>query len=297
MILFPLPSYEYMAHSLLEGGGLKRGAFSVYRFTNKELSITLETSALGQECIVLGGTTPKNDELLTLLLLTHTLKTLGAKNVTVVTPYLSYARQDKKEAGKSLAASWIGEMLKASGADNVVTVEVHSPEVVNLFPLPLKSLSSAEIFAKELAGFPEEAMTLVTPDEGALPLAQALKEKLHIDEDVAYFKKTRTEEGVTLSELHGEAKGRAIVVDDLLDTGGTLIESAKKLREKGIEKITVVVTHGLFSGTRWEELWSLGVEHIYTTNTIPSALGFADDRITVLPVESLIVEYLDKQGM
>ncbi|PCI20165.1 hypothetical protein COB64_02540 [Candidatus Wolfebacteria bacterium] len=296
MILFSLSTYEYMARSFIKEGKVVSGTYSVERFTNNEISITLETSVEGQECIALGGTTPTNDELFTLLLLTHTLKTYGAKKITVITPYLSYARQDNKGDSKSVAASWIGETLKASGVDEVITIDVHSPEVVTLFAIPLISLSSVDIFAKELAKVVEEDVTLVAPDEGAVPLAESFREKLGLTKEIAYFKKTRTQDAVILSDLHGEIEDRVIIIDDLLDTGGTLIESVKKLKEGGVDKISIVVVHGLFSGTQWEELWSLGVKHIYTTDTISRTLSLSEERITVLSIESLIAEYITTRG-
>ena len=292
MILFAFPEYEYLASSLLEEADLERGGFSITQFSYGEIGITLESDIVGKECIILGGSAPKETVLEKLLLLAHTLKENGAKKVTILTPYLHYVRQDKKEENKSLAAKWLGELFKASGADEVAVVDVHSPEVPKLFPVPLISLSAVRLFTREISSYKTKDLTLVAPDKGAINTCKELHKELNLKSEVAYFDKKRIEKEVSVSELHGSVGKEVILVDDILDTGGTMIQAAQYLAREGVEKITIIVTHGLFSGSKWKELWDLGVDKIYCTDTVPHTRELASDKIKVLSIAPILISYI-----
>lgn len=291
MILFSLPDYEYLARPLLKLPGFRRGRFAVSRFPNQEISISVDTRVHGQKCVVLGGVAPPDGDLLSMLLLSHTLKTEGAAEITAVLPYLGYARQDRKEIGKSLAAQWLGKVLRASGVDRVVTIDIHSQAVKRLFSVPLISLSPKELFAREIAEHPLGKVTLVAPDEGAVDDCKALGRALGISAPIAYFNKKRTSGGIRLSELHGKVTGNALLVDDILDTGETLLCAAEKLRRYGVHSITVIVTHGLFTGKIWRKLLSVGVRRIYCTDSFPKSRKLASRRIVFLPAEEIVAKY------
>lgn len=292
MILFSFPDYEYLAEPLSKKTGLERGHFLATQFSYGEIGITLKSDVIGQECVVLGGSASKEQELEKLLLLAHTLKENGTQKVIILTPYLHYVRQDRKEENKSFAAKWLGELFKGSGANEVVTVDVHSPEVPKLFPVPLISLSAMKLFARELSSYKTKELTLVAPDKGALNTCKEFNKELDIRNEVAFFEKKRIEKEVSVSELHGSVDKEVILVDDILDTGGTMIQAAQYLVKEGVEKITIVVTHGLFSGSKWEELWDLGVDKIYCTDTVPRAWELASNKIKVLSIAPILISYI-----
>jgi ribose-phosphate pyrophosphokinase len=292
VILFTLPLHEDLAGALARLAAVGRGRSSASRFANGELHASIETSPDGCHCIVLGSVAPPDDHLLSTLLLSHTLRKEGAVAVTAMLPYLGYARHDKPEAGHSLATAWLGEVMRASGVTEVVTVDVHSSRVHQLFPVPVRSLSPARIFASEIAALARTDPTVVAPDAGALERAEALRRAAGFERPLAHLTKRRTVDGVAHSMLHGSVSGAAIVVDDILDTGGTLVSACEALRDAGVREVTVVVTHGLFTGTAWERLWSLGVARIFCTDSMPLPARAASGRVVVRSLAPLLAEYL-----
>ncbi len=291
MIIFSLPDYKYLEKSLLKERKWKRGQFNIERYANQELLVEIKTKVKGEACVVLGGTAPPDSEILKLTLLAHTLKINGAKKIIALIPYLGYARQAKKEDGKSLAVSWQGELLKSSGISKVITIDAHSVNDSKLFPIPIISLTSSKLFSEALKKYPLKNMTLVAPDHGAIQKAMAIKKTLKIKGGIAFFDKKRTEKGIQMSGIKGKIKNRAIVVDDMLDTGGTLVACIEKLHERGVKEIIVVFTHGLFTGSKWKKLWYLGVKKIYCLDSVPYARDLASSKITVLPSAKIISQY------
>lgn len=299
MTLFSFPSYEYLARDLRKLPGWQRGNFSIGRYQNQELFILVKKPVRGQKCAILAETAPPDTNLLSLLLLAHTLKKEGAKEIIAIIPYLGYSRHDKKEPARDLATKWLGESLKNAGVSEVITIDAHSKLDEALFPIPLHSLPSAEILAKAISNFPLGKTTLLAPDEGAIDNCRAIRDALSKSDlalakkiDIAFFQKKRTRGRVMLSKLRGTVKERVVVVDDMLDMGETLLSVAKKLRQLGIRKITVLVSHGLFTGKKWRRLWSLGVQRIYCTNTYPLAQKIASKNVTVLPASEIFLKYL-----
>lgn len=296
MILFTFPVFakigQELQRQLLE---VERGQFSIHRFDNQELYVAVSTSVAGQLCTIISSIAPPDEQLLATLVLAHTLKKEGAIDVVVLLPYLAYSRHDKDEPGKSLTLQWIGQLFHASHVDRVITIDTHSDQTHKLFPLPLASLSASSIFAAVIKKQNMTDATVVAPDRGALQLAHTVRQSAHMESPEAYFEKRRTIRGVTHSRLHGEVSAHVILIDDMLDTGGTLISACKKLKQKGVQKITVMVTHGLFTGDRWQKLWQLGVDRIYCTDTVPvSPEVQKDKRVTVLPaVIPLFKEYIE----
>jgi ribose-phosphate pyrophosphokinase len=294
--LYTVPVQQRLAAAVREVAGLAAAASVIARFPNGELHVELDTTPAGCHCIVLGAVAPPDEHLLATLLLSHTLKKEGARTITGCVPYLGYARHDRAEPRKSRATAWLGAVLRASGVDAVVAIDVHSPLVHELFPIPVRSLSPAPLFARAIleGGFVDPVV--VAPDAGALERCESVRRAAGIPRPVAHLTKTRTPEGVRHSTLHGAVGSHAIVVDDILDTGNTLVSACEALQAAGVREVTVMVTHGLFTGTTWQRLWSLGVDRIYTTDStlLPDSLT-ACERIVVLPVAPLLAEGLHER--
>ena len=291
-ILFALPLHERLAGALHKLAGIEQGRFSIARFSNQELHVEIETTPADRDCIVLGAVAPPDEHLLATLLLSHTLRKEGARTVTALLPYLGYARHDKAEPRKSRATAWLGAILKSSGVGDVVTVDVHSSLVHQLFPIPVRSLSPADLFARELAALGLEQPTVVAPDAGARGRCEAVRQAAGIRRPLASFTKERTAEGIKHSILHGGVARQAVLVDDILDTGGTLLSACESLRRAGVEEIVVMATHGLFTGTAWERLWSLGVSRIYCTDTTPVPERLISRGIVALSVAPLLAAHV-----
>jgi ribose-phosphate pyrophosphokinase len=255
--------------------------FTVERFTNQELHITLHGNAAKKEFVIKGLISPPEVNFFTFLILAHTLKIEGAQKIVGFIPYLAYARHEKRERHKSQLTALVGRLLAAAGVDEVIVVDVHSPLVKKLFPIPLTSLSPAPLFKKALG---RSKRSFVAPDKGAIERCQDVAGKASI----AWISKRRTARGVTPLTLHGTVTKKAVIIDDILDTGHTLISCCQKLHEQGVDDIIIMVTHGLFTGDSWKKLWKMGVKKIYCTDTIPLKKSLLKDRrIIILPISKL----------
>ncbi len=290
MILFTLPRTARLAAALAPLADLHEGHAVVDRFSNGELHATVDTQVAGQDCVLLGSVAPPDEDLLATLLLAHTLVKEGAGTVMALLPYLGYSRHDKREPGKSLGTAWLGGLLHASGVQEVLTVDVHSAHARRLFPIAVRSLSPAEVFAAEVARDGVEDVSVVAPDEGAIERCEAVRVAAGVQRPLAYFSKTRTPGGVVHAALHGEVAARVVLVDDILDTGGTLVSACERLVAAGVRDIRVMVTHGLFTGTGWQRLRALGVSTIYCTDTTPPPP--AAGPVIVLSVAPLLAAHL-----
>lgn len=268
MILFTLPSHDYMADTLVKLCSLQRGDFSIHRFANQELYITVRGPLRGERCLVLGSIAPPDEQLLAFMLLAHTLKKEGARKVIALLPYLAYSRHDKDKPDESLTIAWVGLLFKASGIDEVITVDIHSSRDKELLHIPITSLSTSELFAKAIEKYSLTDATLVAPDNGAIRRCCEVKTAANMSCGVAYFEKERTLHGITHMASVGEVGPRAVIIDDMLDTGGTLVSACERLNERGVREIYIMVTHGLFTGSQWKKLWALRVKRIFCTDTV-----------------------------
>jgi ribose-phosphate pyrophosphokinase len=287
--LFSFAEYSHIGRLLCDLRGLTPGQFSIARYPNQELHAAIASPVAAEHCFVLGSIAPPEEQLASLLLLAHTLRKEGARQITGLLPYLAYSREDKNKPGESLATAWVGALLRASAFDEIWTVDLHSEHGKELFPLPLESISPAAIFGACLRDSALADATFVAPDEGAIARCQAVKSAAgNAPAGIVYFHKRRTAAGIEHRDPVGRVGRRAVIVDDVLDTGATLVSACEKLVTAGAAELYICVTHGLFAGTRWRDLWSLPVQRIFCTDTIPACTGIEDPRITTLPVGPLL---------
>jgi len=288
-ILFSFPEYSHVGRALCDLPGLETGRFSIVRYLNQELRAVVQSTVAGRHCVILGSIAPPDSQMVSLLLLAHTLRKEGADRITGLLPYLAYAREDKIKAGESLATAWVGVLLKASAFDQIWAVDLHSEHDKQLYPLPLESLSPAAIFGECLKQNGLTDVSFVAPDQGAVSRCEALTSAVGETSDaIVYFQKRRTESGIVHHDPVGRVRRRAVVVDDVLDTGATLVSACERLRAAGAEELYVCVTHGLFTERRWQDLWSLAVRRIFCTDTIPACERIQDPRIITLPIAPVL---------
>jgi ribose-phosphate pyrophosphokinase len=263
---------------------------AVRRFPNGELRVEVPQHVEGRRCIVVGSISPPPGNLERLTLVAHALRRAGAGRVTALLPYLAYARQDRAARGESLGLTWVGDLLRASGVDGVVCVDVHSEQAAGVLGLGLTSLSPAQLLAGALPEAWRSQVTFVAPDEGALERCSALACAAAVERPVVWARKRRTPSGVEHLGLVGSPGRRAVVVDDILDTGDTLLSCCRALRDAGVRQIGVVATHGLFTGERWRAVLSGGVREMWITDTVLSRRRPPQARI--VPVAPLLAAVL-----
>jgi ribose-phosphate pyrophosphokinase len=192
-----------------------------------------------------------------------------------------------------LGLAWVGRLLTASGADKIITIDLHNTKSAPLLKLPIISLKSNELFASTLNEDKIKFDSILAPDEGARERCEELSQALNFSKPIAYCKKTRGIKGVLTSGITGKLGGpRVLIHDDILDTGETLIAACQAARLIGTKEITIAVTHGLFTGAKWRQLWRLGVKKIYTTNSLPSAIAQKDKKIKIVSLDNLLSDYL-----
>lgn len=289
MIGFVFPEFDYMV-PLLREADFRLGDFSTARFPNHELVLDVGAPVTGTDCFVVGSVAPPDSNILDLTLLAYTLKSVGADSVVAVLPYLGYARQDRAHQTQAAGIGWIGKLLISAGVHSVVSIEIHSDKAVSLFPVPIISLSPADLLARHTADLVDAETTVVAPDEGAIPWANEYASAAGLKR-VVHFEKARID-GIVHRRLVGEVTGKAIIVDDILDTGQTLVSAAEQLVASGVEEIHCVVAHALFTGDGWRRLSALNVRGITCLDTVPAAREAHDPDIRVIPCASLIAEHL-----
>jgi ribose-phosphate pyrophosphokinase len=292
-LLFTFPEYTQTSVCLCDLPGVKAGEFSITRYENQGLHATIESAVSGEHCFILGSIAPADCQLLSFLLLAHTLKKEDANRVTGILPYLAYSREDKIKPGESLTTAWLGALLKASALDEIWTVDVHSEKDSTLIPLPLQSLSPANLFGECLGKLGLTNVCFVSPDQGAIRRCEAVKSAAGIAcGDIVYFEKHRSDAGIVHHTPVGNVQHCAVIVDDILDTGETLVSACERLTTAGARELYICVTHGLFSGQKWRELWSLPVKHIFCTDTVVAGLTVETSRITTLSIAPIVREKL-----
>jgi len=286
-VAFVLPGFErFISHAW---PGTER--VRVGRFPNGELHVEVPSYAEDRRCIVVGSISPPAANLERLTLLAHALRRAGATRITALLPYLAYARQDRAAGNESLGLAWVGELLRASGITDVVCVDVHSENASEVLGLPLTSLSPADLLAAALPTAWLKDVTLVAPDKGAIDRCSGLARAARVDAPIVWARKRRTPSGVEHLGLVGSPTRQAVVVDDILDTGATLVSCCEQLREAGVGRIGAVATHGLFTGEHWRALASEGVEQMWISDTVLSRRRPPDT--SVVPVAPLLLPVLE----
>jgi ribose-phosphate pyrophosphokinase len=269
--------------------GSVRGEFLVGAFPNGELTVKVVSTVHGRDVIVVAALTPPAERFIHTLYLIDTLQRCGARSIELVVPYLAYARHDRGEPGVGQMFFFLGRLLLTAGVQRVTTLDIHHPAASVDFEVELDSLPAAALFATRLRGTPFEQATIVAPDDGARERAQALARELGIKTPIVQGQKQRSPDGVT-TEFTSWSGSCAVIVDDILDTGGTLLAAAHFLRQSGVQRMIICVTHALFTGTKWRGLWDLGVERIYTTDSVGTGAIPADERIEIIPCSASIAE-------
>lgn len=295
MKLYKTVGFVKLAKKIIEKNPLiKEGDYKLKYFSNKEIQIILQNETDKESSVFLGTIAPPCKRMMESFLFLHTLKKEGAKNIIAIFPYLAYMRQDRQEINKSLMTDFVARTIENIGVKEIVTVDIHSEMAKTFFKIPIISLSPAKIFAEKIKELKFKTDIIVAPDNGAIGRAENLKRELKIKKKIIFFEKQRIGENIQ-SVIKDDGLGkRAIVVDDILDTGETLISCAKQLASLGVEEILIVVTHGLFTGKLWKEFFRYKVVKIITTDSISHSKKLAK-KIETISLAPLLGDYLQEK--
>ena len=271
---------------------------SIKKFSDGEIYIEINENIRGNSIFIIQSVSyPANDNLMELLLCIDALKRSSAKNITAVIPYFGYARQDRKVVPRtSISAKLVSNLITNAGADRIVTVDLHAGQIQGFFDIPVDNLFSTPIFSRHIKKkINKKNLICVAPDVGGVERARSLGKMLNIR--LAIIDKRRPTPGKSqVMNVIGNVKGKTcLIVDDIIDSGGTIINAAKALKERGAKEVHVYVTHGVLSGEAVEKIKKSHIKNLILTDTIDNDTKVKNAKnIHVLTISNLIGEAIKR---
>ncbi len=294
LMLFSGRSNPELAERIADKLGLTLGEVELKTFANGETYVRYDDSIRGSDAFIIqSGNPPVNDHLVELLIMIQAAKLASAKRITAVVPWYPYSRQDKKSRPREpITARLVADFLEAAGVDRVLTMDLHAGQIQGFFNVPVDHMTALPLFAtfyrdKGLYG---DKVVAVSPDPGRAKMARRFGQML--EADLAIMNKVRPEHDTAeVSEVIGDVQGKvAIMSDDIIVTGGTLIAGAEALKEAGATEVYACATHGLFPGNAFEKISKSVLAEVTVTDTVPIDKLNQPDKINVISVSKLLAE-------
>ncbi len=270
------------------------GRAAVGRFSDGEVSVEIMENVRGKDCFILQSTcAPTNDNLMELVIMVDALKRSSAGRVTAAIPYMGYSRQDRRprSARVAISAKVVANMLQAVGVDRVLTVDLHADQIQGFFDIPVDNVYAAPILLGDIWKHQHKDLLVVSPDVGGVVRARALAKRL--ESDLAIIDKRRPKANVSeVMNIIGEVEGRTcVIMDDMVDTAGTLCKAAQALKDHGAAKVLAYCTHPVLSGSAVERIGGSVLDELVVTDTIPlSEEARACKRIRQISIAELLAE-------
>lgn len=288
-----------LAQAICEHLDLKLGKMEVGRFSDGETSVNIQESVRGCDVFVVQSTnTPVNENLMDLLVIIDALKRASAGRITVVCPYFGYARQDRKARARDpISAKLVADLLQTAGATRLLTMDLHSSQVQGFFNIPVDNLMGMPILAKHFAkqGFRENPnFTVVSPDVGSVSRSRAMASRF--DAPLAIIDKRRPRANVMeVMNIIGDIKGKTcLMIDDMVDTAGTLCQGAKALMDNGAKEVIACCSHAVLSGPAIERIKQSPMTKMVVLDTIELPEEKKIDKIEIVPVSELFAEAIER---
>ncbi len=267
---------------------------SVRRFADNEIFVEVQETVRGQDVFIIQPTSsPVNDNLMELLIMLDTFRRSSARRITAVVPYFGYARQDRRSAPRTpISAKLVANLITSAGASRVVTMDLHAGQIQGFFDIPVDNLMAAPVMVKDIMyHFRDKTPMIVSPDVGGVVRARAIAKRLHAD--LAIIDKRRERAGVSeVMNIIGDVAGQdCILVDDIVDSAGTLCNAAVALTNAGAKSVHAYVTHGVLSGEAVKRVTDSPLESLVITDTIAPTQAVLDAKnIRILSVAELVGE-------
>jgi ribose-phosphate pyrophosphokinase len=294
LMVFSGRSHPALAHRIADQLGVELGEIELETFANDETYCRYGESIRGADVfLVQTGAPPVDRNLMELFLMVQAAKLASAKRITAVMPLFPYARQDRKAKPREpISARFLADALQAAGADRVLTMDLHAGQIQGFFTIPVDHMTALPLFARHFRdlGLTGPDVVSVSPDAGRAKMAVRFAEM--IEAEFAIMHKTRPSRDVAhVTEVTGRVRGKtAIVGDDVIMTGGTLLANVAALKEHGVADVWVFATHGLFCNGALERFTDAGIKGIVVTDTVPIDPIRRPENLTVLPVSNLLAE-------
>ncbi|MEY4102390.1 MAG: Ribose-phosphate pyrophosphokinae, partial [Actinomycetota bacterium] len=293
LVLVSGRAHPALAEGVASQLGIELTGSDLRTFANGEIYARYDTSIRGADVFVLQShTAPINEWVMETLIMIDALKRASAKRITVVAPFYPYSRQDKKGRGREpISARLLADLFKAAGADRIMSVDLHAAQIQGFFDGPVDHLFAMPVllehFQKQLA---KETLTVVSPDMGRVRVADIWSQKLDVPLAIIHKRRDpKVHNQVSVHEIVGEVDGRVcLLVDDMIDTGRTIVKAAEALKAAGAIGVVVAATHAIFSDPATEILQSDFIDEVVVTDTLPLADEKSWDRLTILPIAPLL---------
>jgi ribose-phosphate pyrophosphokinase len=295
--LFSGRSHPELAQEIADNLGIALGEANLHDFADGQIHCRYDASIRGSDVFIIQTHSHRvNDSIMEQLIMIDAAKRASAHRITAVCPYYGYSRQDRKSTGREpITAKLVADLLSAAGADRVVSVDLHSGQIQGFFNFPVDHLTALPVLCEYLAEHNPHELVIVSPDAGRVKVAERFSQ--HLGSDLAFVHKrrlTNTTNGVEAREVIGVvADRRCVIIDDLIDTGGTVIAAAERLRNAGATDVWAMATHAVLSEPALERLQADTISRVIVTNTLPLPKDRLIGKVEVLSVAPVIAAAID----
>jgi len=291
--IFALTQSKELGKNIAKSYGMELGKIRKTMFSDGEFQVCFEESIRGRRIFLIGSTMPPNDNLMEMLLMIDAAKRASARHITAVMPYFGWARQDRKDQPRvPIAAKMVAKILQAAGATRIMTMDLHADQIQGFFEVPVDHLYASTFLLPHIEAMNLDDITVASPDMGGSKRAYAYSKYLK-SEVVICYKQRKKANVIDTMELIGNVEGRnVILVDDMVDTAGTLTRAADLMMERGAVSVRAIASHPILSGSAYERIEASALEELIVTDSVP--LTKESNKIKVVSCAPLFADVMQK---
>ena len=289
--IFSCTQSTELANIIAEKFGATIGKVNISKYSDGEFQPSFEESVRGARIFIIGSTQPSSENLMEMLLMLDAAKRASARHITAVIPYFGWARQDRKDKPRvPIGAKLIAKLIETAGATRIITMDLHADQIQGFFEKPVDHLFASTIFLPYIESLKLSNLTIASPDMGGSKRAYAYSKFLTCDVVICYKQREKANV-ISHMELIGDVKGKnVILVDDMVDTAGTLTKAADLMKERGAISVRAICTHALLSGNAYDKIEESNLEELIVTDSIPSRISH--NKVKVLSCAPLFAEVM-----